>query len=457
VLCDRQWKQGRAQLGFGDGDEVTLLTRSSPVSLFRATFTVSDADVRDTFLVTASVVADDGAAVFLNAVEGSRRENLPEGVALTASTLAMTKKSVPIEGEFSNPILWSGRSLLVGTNVIAVQVHQASLSMTGADLSFDLKLERITFGSTVPSEIEYPPSPSSTPSESSSMSAVPSISTSAVATPSTTPSQSPSPMESPGTSESPSRSPYTRNAAARASTAGSGSGSLTPDATAAVTVCVIVVVIVAVGAVVVLRVRQLRRRRSARAHDDAAQLLSPIVVSRGGGGASGRQAVNAAASPDEQPTTVRGASEKDRLPLDWRQHQMGHAPVGRRDGARGVFALRRDQRQWRGGAGGVGIGVSGVGDDLDDGASWLSDGGVVLEGAGTATKRGHPRRAVEVTCHSSLCCRWLLLLPSRTSASHYYPLFVCLCRTPAQARSHSQVTGGMRGHRGMYYRTAAWM
>jgi len=132
------WKSGVPQLGFGDGDEATLLDRGGSTSstgiitwYFRATFDVPN-PVPVNGLV-ASLIRDDGAAVYVNGVEVFR-SNLPAG-ALTFTTRA----SAGLGGtDETNPIPFTipASALVPGTNVIAVELHNAG--PTNADASFQL-------------------------------------------------------------------------------------------------------------------------------------------------------------------------------------------------------------------------------------------------------------------------------------------------------------------------------
>ncbi|MGI9245065.1 MAG: metallophosphoesterase, partial [Verrucomicrobiales bacterium] len=136
---DSGWSQGAAQLGYGDGDEETVVSFGSNSSskhittYFRHTFTVTDA---------ASIPAlelglnrDDGAVVYLNGIE-LRRDNLPAG-AIGSGTLASSAIGGSSETIFYvttvDPAL-----LLEGANVIAVEIHQANA--TSSDISFNLEL-----------------------------------------------------------------------------------------------------------------------------------------------------------------------------------------------------------------------------------------------------------------------------------------------------------------------------
>ena len=80
------WKSGVPQLGFGDGDEATLLDRGGSTSstgiitwYFRTSFDVPNLAAVNGLV--ASLIRDDGAAVYVNGVEVFR-SNLPGGSPL---------------------------------------------------------------------------------------------------------------------------------------------------------------------------------------------------------------------------------------------------------------------------------------------------------------------------------------------------------------------------------------
>jgi hypothetical protein len=136
---DTAWASGAAQLGFGDGDEATVV-RSNRLdgtlvvtTYFRRRFVVTNAPTFTNFLLR--VLRDDGAVVYLNGAEVFRN-NMPPGT-ISYTTLAST--SVPTADETSNFYATnvSPSRVVNGTNVLAVEVHQASTN--SSDLSFDLE------------------------------------------------------------------------------------------------------------------------------------------------------------------------------------------------------------------------------------------------------------------------------------------------------------------------------
>lgn len=140
---DSTWFEGAAQLGYGDGDETTVITSGTPgdrpiTSYFRTSFVVDDPQA--VTALTARLIRDDGAAVYLNGVEVFLT-NLPAG-ALNYDTRAIDAGPDNVENQewtFQVP-----PSLLVaGRNVLAAEVHQSS-SAASDDLSFALSLEAVT-------------------------------------------------------------------------------------------------------------------------------------------------------------------------------------------------------------------------------------------------------------------------------------------------------------------------
>ncbi|MFC1600994.1 metallophosphoesterase [Candidatus Sumerlaeota bacterium] len=143
---DAGWTTGAAQLGYGDGDEATTIgfgpdpNNKFITSYFRHTFEATDASAYRQLMLR--LVVDDGALVWLNGVELART-NLPIG-AISASTTATLELADAAEtGDEWNfyhswEVVLSGRPLLEGANVLAVEVHQATLA--SPDLSFNLEL-----------------------------------------------------------------------------------------------------------------------------------------------------------------------------------------------------------------------------------------------------------------------------------------------------------------------------
>lgn len=136
---DSSWSSGPTELGYGDGDEATIVSFGPNASnkftttYFRRSFQVNNAG--SYFNLTLRLKRDDGAVVYLNGTEVFR-SNMPSGQiffnTFASSAIGGTDETTFFETSV-NPSL-----LLEGTNLLAVEVHQANL--TSSDISFDLEL-----------------------------------------------------------------------------------------------------------------------------------------------------------------------------------------------------------------------------------------------------------------------------------------------------------------------------
>jgi hypothetical protein len=127
---DSKWAAGPAPLGYGDGDEATVV-RFGPepqhkqiTTYFRQSFKVADSSSRSNLVMR--LLRDDGAIVYLNGTEVFR-SNLPAG-PISFSTLATS----PVGGADESTHFYSTTadpSCSEGSNVVAVEVHQASVTV----------------------------------------------------------------------------------------------------------------------------------------------------------------------------------------------------------------------------------------------------------------------------------------------------------------------------------------
>ena len=132
---DSAWSSGPAELGFGENDEATTLTSGHITYYFRHDFAVGNKDAIASLRL--HLKRDDGAVVYINGTEVVR-SNLDAGVDILYTT---TAENAGDDGALFHEFAVAADSLLVGDNVIAVEIHQ--VSATSSDVSFDLKLERV--------------------------------------------------------------------------------------------------------------------------------------------------------------------------------------------------------------------------------------------------------------------------------------------------------------------------
>ena len=142
---DGAWASGPAELGYGDNDEATVISYGPSATAkyityyFRQKFVV--ASPADGATVLLRVLRDDGAIAYLNGVE-VYRDNMPAG-AVNYLTTALTALDPPQEAMFY-PANLNPSTLVVGTNILAVEVHQASGQSSDVSFAADLKVTRTT-------------------------------------------------------------------------------------------------------------------------------------------------------------------------------------------------------------------------------------------------------------------------------------------------------------------------
>ena len=140
---DSGWASGPAELGYGDGDEATLIgygpsaSAKYITSYFRKTIDLAALGITDINDIAGelrgTIQYDDGAVIYVNGNEVARL-HMPAG-AIDSGTAANSGGNENAYVDFSVP-----KSALVnGENVIAVEVHQVGPG--SSDLSFDLDLQ----------------------------------------------------------------------------------------------------------------------------------------------------------------------------------------------------------------------------------------------------------------------------------------------------------------------------
>ena len=140
---DSSWASGKAQLGYGDGDEATTVkfgpdsANKYPTTYFRRSFQVNNA-VWITQL-RLKLLRDDGAIAYLNGTEVFR-SNMPEGnvnyLTWASANVAGADESTFYERMVDPSVLGEGN------NVLAIELHQAN--GTSADVSLDLELMAVS-------------------------------------------------------------------------------------------------------------------------------------------------------------------------------------------------------------------------------------------------------------------------------------------------------------------------
>lgn len=132
---DSTWNTGLAELGYGDGDEATVVNSGPAGARFATTYfrkkvTIPDPSIFGDFELR--ITYDDAYVVYVNGSEVARDVNLPANPAFnlysgsTVGNNAIDTLSIPTSA-FS-----------AGENTIAVEIHQGNAG--SSDISFDLAL-----------------------------------------------------------------------------------------------------------------------------------------------------------------------------------------------------------------------------------------------------------------------------------------------------------------------------
>ncbi|WP_193212940.1 lamin tail domain-containing protein, partial [Luteolibacter marinus] len=131
---DSSWPSGTAELGYGDGDEATVIpiaysapNEKAATCYFRRGFTINN--LSEVTGLEVSVNYDDAYAVYLNGVRIAG--NLPVNPAYNYYTGSAIEETTAVTAASAAP-------LVEGSNVIAVEIHQASGG--SSDITMDLQL-----------------------------------------------------------------------------------------------------------------------------------------------------------------------------------------------------------------------------------------------------------------------------------------------------------------------------
>jgi hypothetical protein len=141
VFDDTAWASGKAQLGYGQGLESTVVSFGPDANdkyittYFRQHIWIGDPSQYQT--LTIRIRRDDGAVVYLNGTEVVR-SSMPDG-SIDFETLATPGDQQPFSEQFYWTYQVDPQTLVSGLNVVAVEVHQKAANDN--DLSFDLVLE----------------------------------------------------------------------------------------------------------------------------------------------------------------------------------------------------------------------------------------------------------------------------------------------------------------------------
>ena len=145
---DSGWEKGRAEFGYGDGDEVTEVSYGASsrnkhaTTYFRSEFNVES--IENISSLEMSLKYDDGAIVYINGKEFFKSSNMASSMKYDDYTI--DGEDTPSE-DFQEFSKLSPELIVQGKNVIAVEIKQGD--DRSSDISFDLKLGALISGPSV--------------------------------------------------------------------------------------------------------------------------------------------------------------------------------------------------------------------------------------------------------------------------------------------------------------------
>lgn len=154
---DSGWASGPGELGYGDGDEATVVgsidvepgtsgPQRNATTYFRRTFEISDRDAITALDLT--VRYDDGGVVYIN----GQRVAATSGMPIDPAFNYYLGGTAPPDNSILNAAV-SPAILVNGTNTIAVEIHQQS--KTSSDISFDARLTATISATAVPLALNH--------------------------------------------------------------------------------------------------------------------------------------------------------------------------------------------------------------------------------------------------------------------------------------------------------------
>lgn len=131
---DASWSIGTGHMGFGQGDEETLLSSGLISYYFRKKVTVADVNqLNDIYM---HIIHDEGAVIYINGVEVARSEMMPLGT-ISHTTAARQTINGDLENSFFTYKI-DKSYFITGENTIAISVRNRSASE--GDVSFDCSI-----------------------------------------------------------------------------------------------------------------------------------------------------------------------------------------------------------------------------------------------------------------------------------------------------------------------------
>ena len=175
---DGTWKSGVSPLGYGAPQVKTAVANGGTTTYYRTSFNLAAVPPGESY-VTLSLTIWDGGVVYVNGKEVGR-VNMPATAVVGPTTAASSQVNAATAPGITTKLTLATKSLIVGKNTLAIEVHRFAKTPTQSLLNAVVVLTAI-------------PTPSRTRSVTRSVS----ITRSIHPTPSTTQSRRPSPSFTP--------------------------------------------------------------------------------------------------------------------------------------------------------------------------------------------------------------------------------------------------------------------
>jgi len=123
---DSGWSLGQAGIGYGDGDDVSVLIPPVTSVFIRRVFNIIDASVIPVAVLHLDY--DDAFVAYLNGVEIGRGNIGQNGTPTPFDSTARDEHEAAMyAGGLPDPFIFDGALFNTGTNVLAIQVHNTSI------------------------------------------------------------------------------------------------------------------------------------------------------------------------------------------------------------------------------------------------------------------------------------------------------------------------------------------
>jgi hypothetical protein len=137
---DSAWASGNAELGYGDGDEATVVSFGPDANnKYITTYFRKMINLTEQRSIDFQIKMDDGAVVYLNGTE-VYRIGMTSGI-IGHTTLASSNADENQWHTFSMPQSES----VIGNNIIAVEIHQATSTSSDISLDFEATIGTLQF------------------------------------------------------------------------------------------------------------------------------------------------------------------------------------------------------------------------------------------------------------------------------------------------------------------------